>query len=210
MKFKPALILYTLTLCHPALDLFAQTYSPPTRMPSTSNQAAGINQDLALLKQQLGEMRLELERLVRLNNSLETRLKAMEERNANSLFITESFFNRELASLRAEFNKLNKVQKEEIIAQVSLQIRALAEETEKSIQSIVDGSTAPTTVKVVEFSNNYPKMGIYYKVKSGDSLSKIAKEAGSKISYIINANKIPEPDQLQVGKELFVPIDNPN
>ncbi len=163
-----------------------------------------------MLKQQLGEIRLELERLFRASNSLQIRLKALEQKNSGSGFISEKFFNQELVSLRSEFNRLNKANKEQIISQVSAQIRALASETEKSLQSLAGSGGAPATLKVVEFSDNYPKSGIYYKVQTGDTISKIAKESGSKISYIINANKIPNPDRLMVGKELFIPVDNPN
>ena len=161
-----------------------------------------------MLKQQLGEVRLELERLFRANNSLQARLKALDQRNSSSGFVSEAFFNRELASLRSEFNRLNKENKEQIISQVSAQIRALASETEKSIQSVA--GAAPAAVKVVEFTDNYPKSGIHYTVQAGDTLSKIAKQSGSRTSYIINANKIPNPDRLQVGKELFVPVDTAN
>lgn len=161
-----------------------------------------------MLKQQLGEVRLELERLFRANNSLQARLKALEQRNSGSGFVSEAFFNRELASLRSEFNRLNKANKEQIISQVSAQIRALASETEKSIQSVA--GAAPAAVKVFEFNDNYPPTGIHYTVQAGDTLSKIAKQSGSRTSYIINANKIPNPDRLQVGKELFVPVDTAN
>ena len=161
-----------------------------------------------MLKQQLGEISLELERLIRANDSLQVRLGALEQRNSNSQYVSEKFFNQELAALRKEVNRLNKASKEQIISQVSSQIRNLASETEKSIQSVA--GSAPTNANEVEFSDNYPKSGIHYTVQSGDTLSKIAQQSGSRISYIINANKIPNPNRLQVGKELFVPVDISN
>ncbi|MBC9866934.1 MAG: LysM peptidoglycan-binding domain-containing protein [Opitutae bacterium] len=209
MKSQLIIPVIVFNLILPALAPGAQNLSQPQRLPVRS-QTAGLSQDVAMLKQQLGEIRLELERLFRASNSLQIRLKALEEKNSGSGFISEKFFNQELVSLRSEVNRLNKANKEQIISQVSAQIRALASETEKSIQSLAGVGGAPATLKVVEFSDNYPKSGIYYKVQTGDTISKIAKESGSKVSYIINANKIPNPDRLMVGKELFIPVDNPN
>ena len=208
MKSQLVIPVIVLSLFISALASWAQNFSPPQRAPARSSHTAGLSQDVAMLKQQLGEVRLELERLFRANNSLQARLKALEQRNSGSGFVSEAFFNRELASLRSEFNRLNKANKEQIISQVSAQIRALASETEKSIQSVA--VAAPPAVKVFEFNDNYPTTGIHYTVQAGDTLSKIAKQSGSRTSYIINANKIPNPDRLQVGKELFVPVDTAN
>ena len=210
MKSQLVIPLIVLNLIYPALVAGAQNLSPPHRVPPRSSHTAGLSQDVTMLKQQLGEIRLELERLFRVSNSLQVRLSALEQKNSGSGFVSEEFFNRELASLRSEVNRLNKANKEQIVSQVSEQIRVLASETEKSLQSMTGAGAAPATLQVVEFSDNYPKSGIYYKVQTGDTMSKIAKESGSRISYIINANKIPNPDRLQVGKELFIPVDNPN
>ena len=101
-------------------------------------------------------------------------------------------------------------QQEELLSQISKQIKALAIETEKSLQSVVSGGAiSQGSTNVTKFNDNYPQSGIYYMVKSGDTISKIASRVGSTISYIIHANKITDPDRLQVGEELFIPIDNP-
>ena len=190
-------------------NLVGQTYSKPTRMTNSSSEAqARLIQDVALLKQQLGEMRFEVERLVRENESLELRLKKMEGQSTSN--VSDVVLRQELASLRAEINGLNKTQREDLLAQIGKQIRALAEETEKSIASVANGGTPSGSPIVTKFDDSvYPQSGIFYVVRSGDTLSKIASDAGSRVSYIIHANKIPDPDRLQVGRELFIPIDNP-
>jgi len=208
MKLK-LITIFVFYLFIPGLVLFGQGLSQPTRMQGgTVTGRASLTQDVALLKEQLGEMRFEVERLLRENESLELRLKKLEVQNASA--VSDVVFRQELASLRAEFNRLNKSQREELLAQISEQIRALAKETEKSLESVASGGTTTVGTPIVtKFNDNYPKSGIYYVVKSGDSISKIATSAGSTITYIIHANKIPDPDRLQVGEELFIPIDNP-
>lgn len=185
---------------------YGQGYSKPTRMVGGST-TANLSQDVALLKEQLGEMRFEVERLLRENEALTKRLNKVEVHSTS--VVSGAVFRQELASLRAEFNRLNKTQKEELLEQVSKQIRALAQETEKSLQSAVAGGSVEGTPIVTKFNDDYPKSGIFYVVKSGDSLSRIASSTGSTISYVIHANKIADPDRLQVGEELFIPIDNP-
>ena len=206
MKLKLfSIVIFTLSLS--LVSLMGQGYSKPTRMPGGTGAAkASLTQDVALLKEQLGEMRFEVERLLRENESLEVRLKRMEAQNA--AHVSELVFRQELSSLRAEFNRLNKAQREQLATQISKQIRALAKELEKAVPG--GGASSRGSQIITKFDDSiYPKTGIYYVVKSGDTLSKIATSAGSKVAYITHANKIPNPDRLQVGKELFIPIDNP-
>ncbi len=205
MKRKFIGVVVFIVLCT-ASQSFGQGYSKPTRMVVGST-TANLSQDVALLKEQLGEMRFEVERLLRENEALTKRLNKVETQSASS--VSDAVFRLELASLRSEFNRLNKSQKEELLEQISKQIRVLAKETEKSLQSAVAGGSADGTPIVTKFNDDYPKSGIFYVVKSGDNLSSIASGAGSTITYIIHANKIADPDRLQVGEELFIPIDNP-
>jgi len=49
---------------------------------------------------------------------------------------------------------------------------------------------------------------IVYIVKTGDTLSKIAKAYGVTLDALIAANKatLPDPDKLQIGDELIIPL----
>jgi len=70
-------------------------------------------------------------------------------------------------------------------------------------------STAPSTTAdraQFTFSNDFPKDGEIYVVRSGDTLSKIATQFGSTVRYIQNANKIEDPNSLQIGQKLFIPV----
>ena len=189
------------------MSMFGQIFSQPTRMPGgTGPQRASLTQDVALLKEQLGEMRFEVERLLRENEALTLRMNKIEAQSSSA--VSDVVFRQELASLRAEFNRLNKAQREELLEQISKQIRALAKEIER--QPVPASRPAVQDKPIVFDDTIYPKSGIFYVVKSGDTLSKIASSVGSQVSYIIHANKIPDPNRLQVGRELFIPIDNPN
>jgi LysM repeat protein len=51
---------------------------------------------------------------------------------------------------------------------------------------------------------------VTYTVQSGDTLTKIAREHGSSIKDIQNANKIANPARdLRVGQSIFIPIAQP-
>ena len=203
MNLKQIIIYFSL-LTVPFISIVGQNYSPPTRMVGGAGTAS-LSQDVALLKEQLGEMRFEVERLLRENESLRLRIKKVEAQSSSA--VSDVAFRQELASLYAEINRLNKTQREELLAQISKQIRALAKEIERSPTS--GGSSEPSTPIVFD-PTSYPQTGILYIVKSGDTLSKIASSVGSKVSYIIHANEIPDPDRLKIGRELFLPIDNQN
>ncbi len=205
---KPNIICLTfLSLTLSLMTAQGQGYSQPTRMSNPSGSArASLSQDVALLKEQLGEMRFEVERLLRENQAIELRMKKLEAQGASA--VSDVVFRQELASLKAEFNRLSKAQREELANQITKQIKALANEIERGGGSSRGGNAVAPPVITEWDPNSFPKTGIYYKVQSGDTLSKIASEVGSKVSYITHANKIPNPDRLQVGRELFIPIDN--
>ena len=69
-----------------------------------------------------------------------------------------------------------------------------------------NNSEKKSEVKEV-FTDNYPKSGVSYEVQSGDTLSQIAVQFGSKVEYIQNANQINDPARdLRVGDIIFIPL----
>ena len=208
MKFK-YIHLIVLSLALTSFYGHAQNYSQPTRMPGgTGTARASLSQDVALLKEQLGEMRFEVERLLRENAALETRMKKLEAQGASA--VSDVVFRQEIASLKAEFNRLSKSQREELAKQITQQIKALADQVEQGgVVSSGSSNTRNSTPDLREWNDDFPETGIYYKVQSGDTLSKIASEVGSTVAYITHANRLLNPNRLQVGRELFIPIENP-
>ena len=111
-------------------------------------------------------------------------------------------------SLRVEYRQADEAQKARIIAEVSQQIRALGKETQAALNSVANAVSSTPSVEVpVHFSEDYPKTGKPYVVKKGDTLSAIARDHGSTVKYIQNANKIADPAKdLRVGATIFIPI----
>ena len=50
-----------------------------------------------------------------------------------------------------------------------------------------------------------PRTGIRVRVKSGDSVSKLARTHGSKLEWILAANKLASPAALRADTEIFIP-----
>ena len=113
-----------------------------------------------------------------------------------------------IETLRREYGLADAQQKQQILAELNRQISALAKETQSAINSIAKAAyTPPQVATPVYFSDDFPKTGKTYVVRSGDTLSKIARDHGSTIKNIQNANKIVNPSKdLQVGETIFIPI----
>jgi len=167
---------------------------------------ANLSQDLSLLTQQVKTMRLEMEELHRENARLRAQVAAAGQEDQTRAQINS--LSNAIETLRREYRTADETQKEQIIAEVTRQINALAKETQAAINSIaqaVDGQ--PRIESTVHFSEDYPKTGKPYVVRSGDTLSKIARDHGSTVKHIQNANKIVNPARdLKVGETIFIPI----
>ena len=57
------------------------------------------------------------------------------------------------------------------------------------------------------FSSDFPEDGMIHVVKKGETLGSIAKRYDSQLKWIIDANRIIDPSQIFVGKELFIPTE---
>ena len=163
---------------------------------------ANLIQDVNALGQQMKALRLEMEQLRRENAQLRADRSGRETQGQLSNLSAA------IDALRREYREADAAQKQEIITEVSRQIDALGRETEKALRSVADAVEAQPNVSTpVRFSEDYPKSGITYTVRSGDTLSKIAREHGSTIKHIQNANKIVNPAKdLMVGQTIFIPI----
>ncbi|MFP4165856.1 MAG: LysM peptidoglycan-binding domain-containing protein [Opitutales bacterium] len=168
---------------------------------------ANLNEDVKLLKRQVKTLRLEIEELHKENDRLREKVESDASTDAIDKRLTR--ISTELGQLRREYREADKKQKEAIIDTVTQQIDALAREMEKNINSggRSSGGGSSGGGSAVNFSNDYPKTGIKYKVLPGDTLSGIARTHGSKTKYIQDANKIVNPARdLKVGETIFIPI----
>lgn len=167
---------------------------------------ANLSQDVSLMAQQVKTLRLEIEEMRRENARLRAQVSAASSNRDTDAQISN--LSTAIDTLRREYRAADEAQKQQIIAEVTRQVEALAKETEKAINVVADAvGQQPQVTAPVHFSEDYPETGITYTVRSGDTLSKIAREHSSTIKHIQNANKIVNPARdLQVGQTIFIPI----
>ncbi|MFT4902031.1 MAG: LysM repeat protein [Lentimonas sp.] len=167
---------------------------------------ANLTQDVNALAQQMRALRLEMEQLRRENAEL--RAQVASDRSGREMQSQLSSLASAIEVLRREYREADAVQQREVISEVSRQIDALGRETENAIRSVANAVDAQPRVSTpVRFSDDYPKTGVTYTVRSGDTLSQIAREHGSATKHIQNANKIVNPAKdLMVGQTIFIPI----
>ncbi|NBB78942.1 MAG: LysM peptidoglycan-binding domain-containing protein [Verrucomicrobia bacterium] len=167
---------------------------------------ANLTQDVRLLTQEVKTMRLEVEELHRENARLRKQVAAASSNRDTQSRIAE--LSSGLERLRREYRSADEAQKEQIISEISRQMNAFAKETQAAIDAIAEAvGSQPQIETPVRFSSDFPQTGITYTVRSGDTLSKIARDHGSTIKHIQNANKIVNPSRdLKVGETIFIPI----
>ncbi len=193
-----------------ALALFAGVFLQGIPLQAQSDNlrvtVANLNQDVSLMAQQLNTLRLEIEAMQRENARLREQVSSSQSNSQTQAQLSN--LSTAIETLRREYRAADEAQKNLILAEVTKQINALAAETEKAIGVVADAVGAqPQIAKPVHFSEDYPETGITYTVRSGDTLSKIAREQGSTVKHIQNANKIVNPARdLRVGQTIFIPI----
>ena len=180
--------------------------SPVAAQDSLRLTVANLSQDVNLLGQSLKTMRLEIEELRRENARIRAQVVAASSKSATNAQISN--LSVAIETLRREYGLADAQQKQQILAELNRQISALAKETQSAINSIAKAAyNQPQVSTPPHFSDDFPKTGKTYVVRSGDTLSKIARDHGSTIKHIQNANKIVNPSKdLQVGETIFIPI----
>jgi LysM repeat protein len=167
---------------------------------------ANLSQDVNLLAQQLKTLRLEMEEMRRENARLRSQVAAASSNRDTQAQISN--LSTAIDGLRREYRQADEAQKQQIIAEVSRQINALGQETQAALNTVAKAvESTPSVSTPIHFSEDYPKTGKPYIVRSGDTLSGIARKHGSTVKHIQNANKIANPAKdLRVGETIFIPI----
>lgn len=167
---------------------------------------ANMSQDLDALSQQVRTLRLEMEAMRRENSRLRAQVAAASSNRQAESQIAD--LASELEQLRRDFRSADEAQKEQIVSEISRKMDAFAKETQSALDVIAEAAgSQPQFEPRVNFSSDYPQDGVTYTVRSGDTLSKIAREHKSTVKHIQNANKIQNPSRdLRVGQTIFIPI----
>ena len=193
-----------LVLASGSLGLF----TVPARAQATSVnvQLANLRSDVDRLDQVVRALRLEVEALRRENREMQQWVNDQLSGSPDS--VTADQLSAILNQFEQKIQSVNRVSREALVNEVSKEIEALAEKTQKAINALAKSVAGqPQLEQVIVFSDNYPRTGTSYTVKSGDSLGRIARELGSKVDWIRNANRLSS-DTIYPGQELFIPLEN--
>jgi LysM repeat protein len=166
---------------------------------------ADLKQDMTTMQQEVRALRLEVEQLRRENESLRSALNSTSAQQQLSRLAADH------QNLRQEFKQADNAQEVAIMSKVKRQMESLASQMQNALESVSRAvSSQPKIAPKVRFTEDYPPTGVTYTVQSGDTLTKIAREHGSSIKDIQNANKIANPAKdLRVGQSIFIPIAQP-
>lgn len=159
---------------------------------------ADLTQDFSALDRQVRSIQFELE-LLKENQNSEPTDKAIRLLNAKILKVEN-----ELKNLRMEMAQRDRALGEQLLSKVTARL----DEYFKSLnQSMGASQMAESASQPLEFSDDYPKMGLSYEVQPGDTLSQIALKFGSTVRFIQDANQIKDPARdLRVGDTIFIPL----
>ena len=174
-----------------------------------NNQLAGMQQDRAELRNEVEKLKLE-------NADLRDALNKQRNASVGNSSTAE-------ASARTKAEALAEVDRR--LKQQTADVNAALTELGRRVDAALAGrqplakptGTPPSTTGVAPPTTNpppapedglptdMPRTGTPYKVKSGDTVTKIARQFGSKIEWILQANKLPSPGALRADVEIFVP-----
>ncbi|MEX2382406.1 MAG: LysM peptidoglycan-binding domain-containing protein [Opitutales bacterium] len=190
-----------------------QGNSSSQRAAPTDNRhadVAGMREDVRSLFQMVQEQNFAIEELNRKNVELNATLNRQERaqrESANRNYATVSQLNQHVTELNRKIQESGREQRREVIEQVTRQIEELARQTQRAMDELAESvstSSAPAVPRP-SFSEDYPREGTTYTVRSGDTLSGIARRFNSTVPDIQNANRIADAQRLQIGQELFIP-----
>ena len=160
---------------------------------------ADLSQDIALMDRQVRGLKLDIEILK--ENQAETN----KQSSIRALEIKLNEMSNDLNALKIAISAQEKRIKQAVLDEVAKQMNVYVSNINSQL-GLKNNSEKKSEVKEV-FTDNYPKSGVSYEVQSGDTLSQIAVQFGSKVEYIQNANQINDPARdLRVGDIIFIPL----
>ena len=171
------------------------------------------NAQLAGMQQDLAELRNEVEKLKLENADLRAALNRQKASQSPAASQGEAI-SKARAETLAEVDRRLKQQTDEVnaaLAELTRQVNAAlgksgpapATKAGKSAKPVAQAE-APAQAEAGAPSD-VPQTGIKYHVKSGDTVTKIALRNGSKVEWILKANNLSSPAALKADVDIFVP-----
>lgn len=189
---------FSLIFCVFPSELCAQQLS--------ARKVAALIEEVTALRDEVNRLRMDVEDLRAENARLEESLRSKKRSTGEAA---------EIASLRVEINNKFEAQRREIaaevekrIARVNTEVNAALSDMRKQVNATLDSLRADKPAKPVtpmKQPTDLPAKGISYKVKVGDTLSKIARTQNSKVEWILFVNPGLDANRLHVGKEIVIP-----
>jgi LysM repeat protein len=169
-------------------------------------QIAGMQQDLAELRNEVEKLKLEnADQRSALNRQKASQSPAASQGEAMSKARAETL---------AEVDRRLKQQTDEVnaaLAELTRQVNAALGKTGSAPATKSSKAPKATTQTEAPASteegvlSDVPQTGIKYRVKSGDTVTKIALRNGSKVDWILKANNLSSPAALKADVDIFIP-----
>jgi LysM repeat protein len=164
---------------------------------------ANLKQDIELVNREVTGLRSEVEMLRRENAQLRISVEQAnrEKNNEWEDGIVLELQNR-LQALELAFNQSERA-RGSTQEELNQKFQQIIEQMNRGFDQV--SKSTNSTPQTQTFSNDYPKNGFVHIVEKGETVSSIAQKYKSKVSWIIDANRISDPTKVFVGRELFVP-----
>ena len=168
-------------------------------------QIAGMQQDLAELRNEVEKLKLE-------NADLRTALNRQKAGQGQAASTAETLSKTRAETLN-EVDRRLKQHTDEVnaaLAELTRQVNAALGKTgaapaAKSGKAAKPAAQAEAPAAEEGVPSDIPQTGIKYRVKSGDTVTKIALRNGSKVEWILKANNLSSPAALKADVDIFVP-----
>ena len=177
-------------------------------LPLTAQNAqiAGMQQDLAELRNEVEKLKLE-------NADLRSALNRQKASQSPAASQGEAI-SKARAETLAEVDRRLKQQTDEVnaaLVELTRQVNAAlgktgptpATKSTKAPKATAQTEAPATTEEAAP--SDVPQTGIKYRVKSGDMLARIALRNGSKVEWIMKANNLSSPNELKADVDIFIP-----
>lgn len=172
----------------------------------SARQVAALVEEITALRDEVNRLRMDVEDL-RSENARLLEKKASGKNAAAGI-------DAEIAALRVEFSGKIETLRRELLAEIDKRIsrsnadvNAALKEMRRQVNEALDGKStnAGTPSTPVAEPKDLPQNGIRYKIRPGDTITKIAKENRSKTNWILYANPGLNPNRIIPGKEILIP-----
>ncbi|MDR2981103.1 MAG: LysM peptidoglycan-binding domain-containing protein [Puniceicoccales bacterium] len=187
--------------------------APVSGQAQSATVVAGLQQDVEAMRQEIRLLRAEVEDL---------RLAVEKAQAQSSSAVSSSSVKQQMESQNTTVNQMMQAQKAEITADMNRRFAAMESSTNQALASMTkqvndalarqNASTAPTvrTQPPAQSAppatpSDMPTTGVRYKVKSGDTVSAIARANKSRVNWILAANNLGPATTIHVGQEIFIP-----